>query len=104
MRTPFLLAAAFAASAALPAQPQPQMIAMLLAARSSVKTHLSEAEQEARAFCAPQLSGQKLAKAVSHVAKELAWQTSLEAAAKLARAQGKPIVWIQALGTLKGFL
>jgi hypothetical protein len=65
---------------------------------------LTPEDKEARAFRVPQSRGKDLAKAVGKVTKELVWQGSLADAQKLAAKEGKPILWIQALGTLKGFL
>lgn len=69
-------------------------------------SQLSEAEQaairEARQFRGPQLRGRRLAKAVKSVTA-LSWHESLQEAAHLGRAEGKPILWIQALGEIDGF-
>ena len=58
----------------------------------------------AREFRATRVEGRELAKSVDRVRKTLDWHKSLKAAAKIARAENKPIVWIQTLGSLEGYL
>lgn len=65
---------------------------------------LTKAERAARDFRNTRVTGPDLSRRVSHVRRSLAWHKSLEAAQKAARAQSKPIVWIQTLGTLEGYL
>lgn len=64
---------------------------------------LSPAEKEAEAFRQKQVHGLELKKAVDQVRKSLDWYDDLDAAAKAAAEQKKPIVWIHALGELSGF-
>ncbi len=48
--------------------------------------------------------GDEVAKNVKRLTTELRWHKNLSAALAEGRAKGKPVVWIQALGDLKGFL
>lgn len=43
------------------------------------------------------------AKNIEKVSKELTWHTSLDAARKLAKKEGKLVFWIQALGDIDGY-
>jgi hypothetical protein len=61
----------------------------------------SKEAAEAQAFRHLQVPGSKVSRAVRKVRK-LKWFSSLAAASQRARLENKPIVWIQALGTLKG--
>ena len=45
----------------------------------------------------------EVAAAVGELTKAVKWHTRMRDARKLAQQDGKPIVWIQALGDLKGF-
>jgi len=62
----------------------------------------SKEAEEAQAFRRLQVPGSKVSRAVKKVRK-LKWHSSLTAASQHARQTKKPIVWIQALGTLKGY-
>lgn len=57
--------------------------------------------QEAQAFQRLQVPGHQVSRAVKKV-RNLKWYSTLTAASQRARVDKKPIVWIQALGTLKG--
>lgn len=48
--------------------------------------------------------GEEVAKNVSRLTKEMKWHGSLSSALAAGRAKGKPVLWIQALGELKGYL
>ena len=100
---------AFAIAALLPAQPQllvpldpPPMPAAVPMAAAVIR-ELSAAEAAAEAFRKIQVRGSDLTKAVHAVTKTLTWHDKLGDAARAARESGKPILWIQALGTLQGY-
>ncbi len=57
---------------------------------------------DARAFQHLKVSGRDVGKAVKKV-RRLKWYSSLIPASRRAKQENKPIVWIQALGTLKGY-
>ncbi len=63
-----------------------------------------ESRRDARAFRRLRVSGDEVAKNVRKLTKELRWHKSLSSALASGRRQGKPVVWIQALGDLDGFL
>lgn len=100
------------AGAALPAQPQ--LVVPLTPTQSAPPPRVSrgcaempagpltEAQVEARQFRAPQLEGRRLARAVNKLTRELRWHRRLEDAAAAAANAGKPILWIQLLGDLRG--
>ena len=48
--------------------------------------------------------GEEVARNVKRLTTELRWHKSLSGALAEGRSKGKPVVWIQALGDLKGFL
>jgi hypothetical protein len=60
-------------------------------------------EQAARLPDGPMLKGQRLARAVGKLTRELTWQRDLADAAAAARQAGKPIFWLQLLGDLRGY-
>ena len=62
----------------------------------------SQEAEDAKAFQRLQRSGRDVSKAVKRVRK-LKWYSSLTKASQRAKQENKPIVWIQALGTLKGY-
>ena len=62
------------------------------------------ASMGARSFNRLTVSGEEVAKNVKRLTKEMHWHKSLASALAAGRQQGKPVVWIQALGDLKGFL
>lgn len=109
MRTLSLfLSATLSIGAGIAAQPQllvPQTTPSTRTAAPSTtmgtECGTDEVTIQARAFRVPQLSGNKLAKAVNKVLA-LRWHKNLKTAAKAARAQDKPLVWIQTLGDLRG--
>ncbi len=59
--------------------------------------------QDARVFRGMQVPGEVVRHNVDRLLT-LAWQNDLAKAKKRAQAEGKPILWIQALGDLDGFL
>jgi hypothetical protein len=65
---------------------------------------LTPAEAAAEAFRQKRVSGRELEKAVLGVRKALRWYEDLAVASRVASSEGKPIVWIHALGELDGFL
>ena len=100
---------ALAIAALLPAQPQllipldpPPMPAEVPMA-AAVARPLTAAEAAAEAFRKMQVRGTALSKAVNTVTKTLTWHDKLGDAARAARESGRPILWIQALGTLQGY-
>lgn len=62
------------------------------------------AEMSARSFNKLKVSGEDVAKNVERLTTEMRWHKHLGSALAAGREQGKPVVWIQALGDLKGFL
>jgi hypothetical protein len=60
--------------------------------------------REARSFRRLKVSGEQVEKNVRKLTKELKWHKSLGSALAAGRREGKPVVWIQALGDLNGFL
>ena len=105
--------ALLAIGAALPAQPQlvvplapttsapPPRVAQVCAGMPSGR-QLTDAQQAARKFRAPQVSGRQLSRAVKKLTRELKWHRKLEDAAAAAQEADKPIFWIQLLGDLRG--
>ncbi len=63
---------------------------------------MTPAQQAAHEFEQSSRRGQELSQSVQRVVSELAWHKNLDVAAKAATAQGKPIVWVQALGEIRG--
>ena len=57
--------------------------------------------QEAQAFQNLKVPGHRVSRAVKKL-RRLKWYSTLTAASTRARQEKKPIIWIQALGTLKG--
>ncbi len=62
----------------------------------------SKEAEEAKAFQRLRVSGRSVSRAVKKIRK-LKWYSSLTKASHRAKRENKPIVWIQALGTLKGY-
>lgn len=60
--------------------------------------------RDARSFRRLKVSGEQVEKNVRKLTKELKWHKSLGSALAAGRREGKPVVWIQALGDLNGFL
>lgn len=71
--------------------------------RSEHQTEHQTAEQSARAFRSLRLPGSRVRRAVAKLARRLEWHRSLDRAIAAADRSGKPVVWIQALGSLRGF-
>ena len=63
----------------------------------------NEAKVSAKGFRNLKVSGRDLKRAVGKVVRELDWKQTLRSAQKQAVKTGKPIVWIQALGDLRGY-
>jgi hypothetical protein len=63
---------------------------------------LSPAEIAAREFEQSARKGHEVSAGLQRVLKEITWHRQLADAQKVARAQNKPIVWVQALGDLRG--
>lgn len=62
-----------------------------------------EPQRKARSFRKLRVEDELPAR-VERLTSELQWHTSLEAALAEARRQRKPVLWIQALGELRGLL
>ena len=62
------------------------------------------AKMSAGSFRKLTVPGTEVAKNVKRLTTELRWHKSLSGALAEGRSKGKPVVWIQALGDLKGFL
>lgn len=60
--------------------------------------------KQARAFRKLRVPGEQVASRVEKLTTELVWHDSLEGALATAREQNRPVLWIQALGELKGYL
>jgi hypothetical protein len=63
----------------------------------------SDAEQAAAAFRHAVVPARSVRRAISRATSQLTWHKKLDDARRTATAAGRPIVWIQALGKLKGF-
>ena len=61
------------------------------------------AREVAAAFRGSKITGSKVVRSVSKL-KRLEWHKKMARAARQARAENKPIVWVQALGDLTGFV
>lgn len=72
--------------------------------RSPDDALLQKKMKDARGFRSLRLPGDRVEKNVEKLTKELHWYKSLSSALTAGRRQGKPIVFIQALGDLDGFL
>ncbi len=96
--TALLLAGSMLLATTLPAQgpqyPQP---------RPSQKPSRSQIAKS-RNFRRLTVPGDEVKKNVKRLTKELHWHRTLAGALASGRTKGKPVVWIQALGDLKGFL
>ena len=62
------------------------------------------AKMSPRSFKKLVVSGDEVATNVKRLTTELRWHKNLSSALAAGRSKGKPVVWIQALGDLKGFL
>ena len=60
--------------------------------------------RDARNFRNLRFPGKEVAKATRRLIETLTWHHDLEGAKAAATTEGKPILWIQALGELDGFL
>ncbi len=96
------LAAASTATAQAPATSSPLTGPIVLSSPYGGDKN-SKATDEARAFQLKRVSGRTVHKAVRKLRK-LTWHSKLERAQKQAQLTNKPIVWIQALGDLKGYV
>lgn len=59
--------------------------------------------KEAKKFRKLEVDGAQVAANVEKLRAELTWHDSLEEALAAAAAEGKPLLWIQALGELDGY-
>lgn len=66
------------------------------------KAPQSPAAAAALAFQRSEVPGSKVGAGVRRALHSLLWHRDLEEAASAARQQGRPIVWVQALGELRG--
>ena len=62
------------------------------------------AKRAARSFRHLKVPGEQVAQNVKKLVSELHWYKSLRAARTAGKTSDKPIVWIQALGNIDGFL
>ncbi len=60
--------------------------------------------KEARAYRKLEVDGDAVIANVEKLTTELTWHGDLAAARDAARASGKPVLWVQALGDLDGYL
>lgn len=89
-------------------------VALVLCAQISVsaQTPLSSSEipvskqatADAKAFRAQVVSEKEVYRNVRKLTTELKWHSRLKTATKEANKNGKPILWIQALGELNGYV
>ena len=61
-------------------------------------------ERSARSFRRLKVPGTEVAENVRKLTKELHWHKTLASALAAGRTKGKPVLWIQALGDIDGFL
>ena len=61
-------------------------------------------KRDARSFRQLRIPGEEVARNVKRLRKELRWHKTLGGALASGRSSGKPILWVQALGDLGGFL
>ncbi len=61
-------------------------------------------ERSARSFRRLQVPGEEVAQNVRKLTKELHWHKTLASALAAGRTKGRPVLWIQALGDIDGFL
>lgn len=62
----------------------------------------SPAQLAAQEFQQSARKGSQVSAAVQRVLREVTWHRKLDEAADVARRHGKPIVWVQALGEIRG--
>ena len=63
-----------------------------------------QASRSAHGFRHAEIPGERVAENVAKLTSRLRWHGSLGSALRSGRQQDKPIVWIQALGDLTGYL
>lgn len=84
------------------------LAAVLPTPAALAQTQATDAERlrsmSAREFRRLTVPGATVAKNVERLTSEMRWHRTLGAALAEGRAKGKPVVWIQALGDLEGFL
>ncbi len=72
--------------------------------RPSTDVRERQARQNPRAFRQLEIPGEQVAQNVSKLTQELHWHQTLRSALRAARSEDKPVLWVQALGDLQGFL
>ena len=72
--------------------------------KESARAKSKQARRDAREFQQLQVPGETVALNVRKLRRELHWHSTLSGALRAGQNQGKPVVWIQALGDLDGFL
>lgn len=72
--------------------------------RSPDDAFIQQRMKDPRGFRSLRMPGDRVEKNVEKLTKKLHWYKSLSSALTAARRQGKPVVFIQALGDLDGFL
>lgn len=75
-----------------------------IAAKRAERAARRQLLQDTRAFNRLQVSGEQVAASTQRLVEDLMWHRDLETAKLRARAERKPILWIQALGEIDGFL
>ena len=98
LRSAAAAAAVLAVARACPAQKPPMAGARLAPAGAAPMPQAGGADE----FQRLELPGAKVRAGVRKVVSAFTWHRDLDQAASVARAQGKPIVWVQALGELRG--
>ncbi len=71
--------------------------------QTSLIPDVASASQGARDFQRLRVPGREVSRAVRSLVADLNWKKTLGAAQRAAKKTGKPIVWIQALGSLTGY-
>lgn len=88
----------------LPGQAPPAQPPVMPAQAGWTANAPSPAQVEADQFTrGVRLRPGKVSQALARVTRELNWHKTLPAAVREAKLTGKPIVWVQAFGELKGF-
>ena len=73
-------------------------------AQREAKRERERPRREARAFRKLEVPGEEVVRNAERLTTELRWHASLAEARATAAREGKPVLWIQALGDLEGFL
>lgn len=103
MSKPITFTAVFAVLAAIAAPTAEAQMPKWAQAQLSPRADTQQ-RQTPRSFRRLEVPGDEVESNVRTLLRKLRWHSSLSGALQSARAKGKPVVWIQALGDLNGFL